>query len=327
MMTTEASHQGVADVMRWVLLALIPAIIVYLYLYGWGGVITLALCLTAGMLFEILALKLRRSPIVSTVKDNSTLVTTVLLALCLPPLMPWWVYFIAVAVAVLLAKHTYGGLGKNIFNPAMTGYAFVLVCFPLDVSTWITAPNDFQLSFSESIYFAFGSGLSQSDSYDTLTGATALSRHYELSIQSVASDAIEADVGGIIGARVSEWLNIAFLTGGLLLMMRKIITWHLPVSMLMGILIVDLFIGGDYPDLFFFWFGGATMMGAFFIITDPVTAPASNRARLTFGIFTGILIYLIRHYGDYPDSVAFAVLLMNCCVPLIDRIDTILPRR
>jgi len=322
-MTSDTPIHDVARVMQMVIVALTPAIAVYLYFYGWGGVLNLALAVAAGLAFEAIALVLRKRPVAATLKDNSALVTAVLLALCLPPLMPWWIMLMAVAAAILLAKHAYGGLGQNVFNPAMVGYAVVLISFPLDVSTWINTPEAFQLSLAESLGYVFGGGLSQSSNYDAMTGATALSRHYDLAIQSATADTIKNSVSGLFGAVHSEWLNMAFFAGGLLLIIKRIITWHLPVALLAGVAVVDLILGTTYPDLLFHWFGGATMMGAFFIITDPVSAPASVRARLIYGFMIGALIYLIRHYGNYPDSVAFAVLLMNCCVPLIDRIDTV----
>lgn len=325
----DASYQAknISELMRWVLIALMPGIGIYIYLTGWGGVINLFIAAITGVLFEALALHLRRKPVIPTLTDHSALVTVTLLALCLPPLMPWWIIVIAVAAAILLAKHAYGGLGQNVFNPAMVGYAVVLISYPLDVSTWVSMPEAFDLSFSQTLSLVFGGGLSQSVSYDALTGATALSQHYELGIQAATPEVIRDTVKGHLGARNSEWLNVSFLIGGLMLLLLRIISWHLPVALLSGIYISDLLLGSQYPDIFFHWLGGGTMICAFFIITDPVSAPASNRARLVYGFTAGVLIYLIRHYGSYPDSIAFAVLLLNCCVPLIDRIDNAVRNR
>ena len=320
-------QRDVSYVMRWVIIALLPAIGVYLYYSGWGGVINLLLAIIFGTLLEAIALRIQRRPVTPALTDYSAIVTVVLLALCFPPLIPWWIILVAAAAAILLAKHAYGGLGCNVFNPAMVGYAVVLVSFPLDLSLWLAVPDGFSVSLSQSLYFVFNGGLSQYAGYDALTGATALSQYYELSIQSASTDTTKTIVSGYLGARDSEWLNIAYLAGGALLLIKRIITWHLPVAMLSGILVIDWFVGADYPDLFFFWFGGASMMAAFFIITDPVSAPASHRSRLIYGFGIGVLIYLIRHYGSYPDSVAFAVLLVNCCVPLIDRVDAVLMRK
>ncbi|MEM7258127.1 MAG: RnfABCDGE type electron transport complex subunit D, partial [Pseudomonadota bacterium] len=207
------------------------------------------------------------------------------------------------------------------------GYAVVLISYPLDVSTWVELPHGFQLSFTQALAYSFNGGLSQSVNYDALTGATALSQYYELALQGATDDDISQAVRGSFGARHSEWLNLAFLAGGLILLGRRIISWHLPVAVLTGIILMHLLAGSAYPDLWFHWFGGATMLCAFFIVTDPVSAPASHRARLVFGLLVGMLTYLIRQYGSYPDSVAFAVLLMNCCVPLLDKLDNRLRRR
>lgn len=326
-MNQDQSADNVADVMRWVLLALLPGLAVFFYFTGWGGVVTVTIAVVAGLLFEALALTLRNQPVSKTLSDYSALVTVVLLALCLPPLMPWWVIVIAVAAAILLAKHAYGGLGQNIFNPAMVGYAVVLISYPLDVSTWVQLPQGFDLTLSQALAYSFTGGLSQSIHYDALTGATALSQYYELSLQSASDSEIADAVRGSFGARHSEWLNLAFLAGGIILLIRRIISWHLPVAVLSGILVLQLLLGSEYPDLWFHWFGGATMLCAFFIVTDPVSAPASPHARLIFGFVIGALIFLIRQYGSYPDSIAFAVLLMNCSVPLLDRFDYRLKQR
>ncbi len=319
--------QQVSSVMRWVLFALLPGVAVYVYLTGWGGVINLVIAAASGLFFEAVALKLRGQPVTDNLSDYSALVTVVLLALCLPPLMPWWVIVIGSATAILVAKHAYGGLGQNIFNPAMVGYAVILISYPLDLSSWVSLPEGFRLSFFQALGYYFNGGLSQSASYDALTGATALSQSYELRLQSASPESIASATRGVFGSRQSEWLNAAFLIGGIILLIRRIISWHLPIAFLLGIFTVHTLIGAQYPDLFFHWFGGATMLCAFFIITDPVSAPASNRARLIFGFLIGVVVYLIRHYGTYPDSVAFAVLLLNCCVPLMDSIDSTLHGR
>ncbi len=315
------TERSVSDVMLLVLLALLPGFCVFLYLTGWGGVINCMIAIVTALIAEAVAVRLRRGSVRITLTDYSAVVTAILLALCLPPLLPWWIVSLATLFAILLAKQVYGGLGQNLFNPAMAGYALVLISYPLDLSTWLTLPEGFSMSLSDALSIVFSGGLSQSEQYDALTGATALSRLYDLNLQSVDLAQLAPEISGTFGARYSEWLNLAFLIGGLALVFLKVITWHLPVALIAGVATCDLLIGGPYPDLTFHLFGGATMLCAFFIITDPVSAPAGNRARLIFGFFTGLLIYLIRSFGSYPDSAAFAVLLMNCCVPMLDRLD------
>ncbi len=315
------TERSVSDVMLLVLLALLPGFCVFLYLTGWGGVINCMIAIVTALIAEAVAVRLRHGSVRITLTDYSAVVTAILLALCLPPLLPWWIVSLATLFAILLAKQVYGGLGQNLFNPAMAGYALVLISYPLDLSTWLTLPEGFSMSLSDALSIVFSGGLSQSEQYDALTGATALSRLYDLNLQSVDLAQLAPEISGTFGARYSEWLNLAFLIGGLALVFLKVITWHLPVALIAGVATCDLLIGGPYPDLTFHLFGGATMLCAFFIITDPVSAPAGNRARLIFGFFTGLLIYLIRSFGSYPDSAAFAVLLMNCCVPMLDRLD------
>ena len=313
--------RSVADVMLLVLAALIPGTAVFLYLTGWGGVINLVIAIITAVLAEATAVRLRGHKVGLSIADFSAVVTAVLLALCLPPLLPWWIVVTATLFAILLAKQVYGGLGQNIFNPAMAGYALVLISYPLDLSSWLTQPEQFNLPLTDALTIVFNGGLSQSEHYDALTGATALSRLYDLQLQSANTTQLAAEIRGSFGAQYSEWLNVAFLAGGAALLFFKVITWHLPVAMITGVSICHVISGADYPDLTFHLFGGATMLCAFFIITDPVSAPAGNRGRLIFGFFTGVLISLIRHFGSYPDSAAFAVLLMNCCVPVIDRLE------
>ncbi len=315
------TERSVSDVMLLVLLALLPGFCVFLYLTGWGGVINCMIAIVTALIAEAVAVRLRHGSVRITLTDYSAVVTAILLALCLPPLLPWWIVSLATLFAILLAKQVYGGLGQNLFNPAMAGYALVLISYPLDLSTWLTLPEGFSMSLSDALSIVFSGGLSQSEQYDALTGATALSRLYDLNLQSVDLAQLAPEISGTFGAQYSEWLNLAFLIGGLALVFLKVITWHLPVALIAGVATCDLLIGGPYPDLTFHLFGGATMLCAFFIITDPVSAPAGNRARLIFGFFTGLLIYLIRSFGSYPDSAAFAVLLMNCCVPMLDRLD------
>ncbi len=307
--------------MMLVLLALLPGIGVHLYLTGWGGVLNITIAIITAVLTETMALKLRGHAVEQSIKDFSAIVTAVLLALCLPPLLPWWLVVLATVFAILLAKHIYGGIGQNLFNPAMAGYAMVLISYPLDISSWIAMPESFTLTMTETLSVALNGGLSQSTNYDALTGATALSQLYDLKLQNIPVEQFSADIRGSFGALHSEWLNFAFLAGGALLILTRVITWHLPVSMLVGITLCHLLFGTTYPDLMFHLFSGATMLCAFFIITDPVTAPASNETRLFFGFCVGVLLYVIRTFGSYPDSAAFAVLLMNCCVPMLDRLD------
>lgn len=320
---------SVALTMKLVLLALVPGILVFIFQNGWGGIVNISLAVSSALLFEAVALKLRNHSVTDAVSDYSVVLTAVLIALCLPPLVPWWIPVIASAFAVLLAKHAFGGIGNNIFNPAMIGYAAVLVSFPTELSLWLQQPVGMTVSLSNTINAVFTGGLTTLPQWDAMTGATALDQHRTLLLQSAALPDIRTETIGWFGARQGEWINLAYLLGGVWMLKRRVISWHIPVSfisaLLLTMLLHKLFIHAPL-SIPVNLFGGATMLGAFFISTDPVTAAASNRARLIYGALTGVLIYVIRSYGGYPDSVAFAVLLANSTVPAIDRLDIWLNR-
>jgi electron transport complex protein RnfD len=229
-------------------------------------------------------------------------VTAALIALSVPPSLPLWQLALGVAVAVLLAKHAYGGLGQNPFNPAMVGYAVLLVSFPLEMTRW-PAP---------------GGG------WDAMTGATALDALRTGLRQSYTMQEIMAGPAfGRVGAGGGEWINLAALAGGLFLLARGVVRWHIPVAVLAGIavpaMLFHAFDPGAHASASFHLASGATMLGAFFIATDPVSAATSDRGRLFYGAGIGLLTWIIRSWGGYPDGVAFAVLIMNLAVPLIDR--------
>lgn len=311
--------------MQLVILALLPGVLVFAYQTGWGGILNIAISVFAAILFESIALTLRKRNPMPAITDYSAVVTGLLIALCLPPLLPWWIPVVAVAFAILLAKHCYGGLGQNIFNPAMAGYAIVLISFPRDLSLWLSQAESFTIPLSEAFSTIFNGGLAHSTGWDGLTGATALDKTRELLIQGNTAIQIKDITHGLFGAVHSEWLNAAYLAGGLGLIITRVISWHIPVGVLSGVLMgsaLHTFLSpATAVSPIFHVFGGATMLCAFFIATDPVSAAASNRGRLTYAIGIGILIYLIRTFGSYPDSIAFAILLMNCVVPAIDRIE------
>jgi electron transport complex protein RnfD len=293
---------SVQQVMLQVLLALAPVAAVQVWLSGPGLLRLLAVAAITSLASEALALRLRRRSPQPFLRDGSVLVTAALLALALPSTAPWWLVAFGTAVAVLLGKHAYGGLGQNPFNPAMVGYAVLLVSFPLEMTRW-NAP---------------GSG------WDALTGATALDALRSGLRESYTIEEIRRGAEfGALGAADGEWVNLAALLGGVYLLVRGIVRWQIPVAMLLGLALPALLAHGLDPgahaDALFHLASGATMLGAFFIATDPVSAATSDRGRLVYGAGIGLLTWVIRSYGSYPDGVAFAVLLMNLVVPLIDR--------
>jgi len=293
----------VPRVMFQVLLALAPVLAVQMYLYGPGPLSLVAVACVAALASEALALALRRRSSRAALRDGSVLVTAVLLALAVPPLLPWWLLAFGTAFAVLVGKHAYGGLGQNPFNPAMVGYAVLLVSFPLEMTRWpVPGPE-----------------------WDALTGATALDALRTGLRQGYTMQEVRAGAEfGRLGAAGSEWVNLAALAGGLYLLARRIIRWQIPVAMLAGLAVPAALAHGLDPGghagALFHLASGAAMLGAFFIATDPVSAATSDRGRLLYGAGIGLVTWIIRSWGGYPDGVAFAVLLMNLAVPLLDRV-------
>ena len=322
-----------------VLLALVPGIAAYVWFFGWGVLINIGIAAVAALGAESAMLLIRKQPLRQYLTDCSALVTAVLLALALPPLSPWWLTVIGVFFAIVVAKQLYGGLGFNPFNPAMVGYVVLLISFPVQMTSWlpISAFSSYQLDFLETATFIFSGHLPPGVTFDTLTEATPLDTLKNNLGQGNTVSEIRAQLGldektshllsvipifGAIGGKGWEWVNVGFLLGGVWLLYKKIISWHIPVAMIGGLTLIAaaffLVNPEHYAPPLFHLFSGAVMLGAFFIATDPVTAAASNPGRLIYGAGIGVLIYIIRTWGGYPDSIAFAVLLMNMAVPLID---------
>ncbi len=320
---------SVSETMKLVLLALIPGTLVFIHQNGWGAVINIVLAIFSALVFEATALALRKRSVIATLSDYSAAVTALLIALCLPPLIPWWITVLATGFAILLAKHAFGGVGNNLFNPAMVGYAIILISFPAELSLWLQQPAMSSVSLAESINAVFNGGLTVIPNWDALTGATALDQHRTLVLQNSPLADIKLQTSGYFGAIQSEWINLAYLTGGLWMLYKRVINWHIPLSFL-GALLLTMLLHKSFSatplSIQVNLFGGATMLCAFFISTDPVSAATSVRGRIVYGALTGFLVYLIRAYGSYPDSIAFAVLLANCTVPAIDRMDIWLGR-
>jgi len=317
---------SVPRVMFQVLLALAPVAMVQVALYGPGPLLQLAVAVPTALACEALAMRLRGREAGAALRDGSVLVTAALLALSVTPLAPWWLTLAGVAVAVLLGKHVYGGLGHNPFNPAMVGYAAMLVAFPLAMSRWpvpLDAAGTDWSSLAIQSWHAFLGTASRGD-FDAWTGATALDALRSGLAQRYTMEEIAARSGlGPLAGAGSQWVNVAAVAGGAYLLLRGVVRWHIPASMLAGLalpaLVMHALDPGAYPGPVFECFSGAAMLGAFFIATDPVTAAASDRGRLVYGAGIGFLTWVIRHWGGYPDGVAFAVLTMNLAAPLIDR--------
>ena len=316
---------SVSMIMLKVLLALVPAIIAYVWVFGGGILITLVLASATALASEALVLKWRNRPIKPFLLDGSALLTAWLLALSLPPLSPWWLVVVGTAFAIVVAKQLYGGLGYNPFNPAMVGYAVLLISFPVLMTHW-PAPlelADIKLSFAEQAQYIFGSVLPAGMQLDAVSMATPLDYlKTQLTLHHQVQEISTSGQFGYLGAKGTELVVIAYLLGGLYLLQQRIISWHLPTAFLVVLSAKSgafyLADASQFANPTFHLITGASMLGGYFIITDPVSGPTTPRGKLFFAAGVAVLTYLIRVYGGYPDGVAFSVLLMNMCVPLID---------
>jgi electron transport complex protein RnfD len=317
-------RSSVTQVMAWVLAALLPGIAVYVWLFGPGILVTLSLATITALAAEAAMLKARGYPAKPFLTDLSAVVTAWLLALSLPSLAPWWLIVTGTLFAIVVAKHLYGGLGQNIFNPAMVGYAVLIISFPLQMTQW-TGPLSLTgapLTLAESATLIFGGGAKAT--LDAVTMATPLDSLRTGLLQQHTVDEIMAQpIFGHYGGVGFEWLAGAFLAGGLLLWALRIISWQVPLAFLAGVWLtagfLHFFDAGRFGAPWFHLFAPSVMLGAFFIATDPVSGSTTPRGRLIFGFGAGFLTIVIRTWGGYPDGVAFAILLMNVCVPLIDQ--------
>ena len=323
---------SVSKIMRVVTLLMIPGILTSIYIFGYGVLVNIVLAIVFALSLEAIMLKLRNRPVKVYLSDNSALLTAVIIGVALPPLAPWWLTLIGIFFAIVIAKHLYGGLGYNVFNPAMVAYAILLISFPAQMTTYWQTPvmmlsqlGGQTLSLWETINFQLFSQLPEGLTIDSLTSASPLGI-VRTSIMSgagtVTEIAAQGRAFGVFGGIGTEWVNLAFLAGGLFMLRKGLISWHIPLSLLATLGFLSLLFGSfeldSNPSPMFHLFSGATMLGAFFIATDPVTAATTPRGRIFYGAGIGALIYIIRTWGGYPDAIAFSVLLMNMCVPLLD---------
>nr|WP_315445551.1 RnfABCDGE type electron transport complex subunit D [uncultured Pseudomonas sp.] len=312
----EAPDDRLQQAMKQVLLATLPGLLALFALYGWGVLINLILSVSTALIVEACVMRLRRQSLQPTLSDGSALVSATLLAVALPAYCPWWLTVTAIAFGLLFGKHLYGGVGKNPFNPAMLGFALIIVMFPQPMTHWPAHG----LALFDAVQQVFNPAQAP-DAWVQATALDSLRINKSLTIDELfaASPAF-----GRFGGQGVEWVNMAFLAGGLFLLQRRVFGWHAPVGMLASLFVVSLLCwngsGSDsHGSPLFHLLSGATMLGAFFIITEPVSGAKSPLARLLFGVGVGLLTYLIRTWGGYPDGVAFAVLLMNLCVPALER--------
>jgi len=327
------SQSATSKLMRLVIYAAIPGIFAQWYFFGWGNLIHIGLAIITALVCEFSVLALRNKRIGKELYDGSAVLTAVLLGICLPALAPWWITIIGTAFAIVIVKQLYGGLGHNPFNPAMAGYVMLLISFPLQMTTWqpplslLSIPLDFNNTVS-AIFTGFTlEGYSVEQIRTTIDGVTMATPLDTLKTSTfmglTVTESMQDQVFGDNFALGWEWVNAGFLLGGLFLIAKKAIPWQTPTSFLISIFLCSFIAYAISPDntasTMFHWFTGATMLGAFFILTDPVSGATSVKGRVIIGLLAGLLVFLIRNVGGYPDGVAFAILLCNMSAPLIDQ--------
>lgn len=318
---------SVASQMLQVLAALVPAAAAHVWYFGPGLVFNLLVAAIFAVAGEALVMWMRGRPPETALADYSALVTAALLAFALPSLTPWWVTATGALFGVIVAKHLYGGIGFNVFNPAMAGYVVVLVAFPADLNLWV-APRmgdiDYQhLTILQTLGYTLTGNPPDTLGFDAISRATPLDvMKTGLTGMEIVPDIRANPVMGDFGGRGWEWIGNLLAIGGFWLMIRGIVRWHIPAGVGLGLLgpamlmyIVD---SSVHPGPGFHLFAGASILCAFFIATDPVSAATSPKGRFIYGFGIGFLTYAIRTWGSYADGVAFAVLIMNMAVPTLD---------
>lgn len=305
------AHSGdsVRRNMLLVIVALLPAYAVSIAAFGWGALITTAISVAACVLCEWVIAKfvLKQQ---STIGDLSAVLTGLLLAFNLPSNLPWWIVLIGAVVAIGVGKMSFGGLGQNIFNPALVGRVFLLISFPAQMTTW-PLPQGFNGSY-----------------VDAATGATPLAAMKEV-VKGNASAVNKLPelwdtFIGLIGGSFGEVCAAALIFGGLLLICTRVITWHIPVSILATVALFSWIATptGMEPHMFISYelLTGGLLLGAFFMATDYVTSPMTPWGKIIFGVGIGLIVMVIRMWGSYPEGMSFAILIMNSCVPLLNKI-------
>lgn len=310
---------SVQSVMLRVLLALIPGIVAYVWFFGPAILIQLALASVTALLAEAAMLRMRGKPVMLFLTDGSALVTAWLIALTFPSIAPWWITVVGTLCAMVVAKHLYGGLGQNPFNPAMVAFAVMIVAYPQLMSQW---PAVGATDLSEALAAIFGTRQLDAITMATPLDALRTALHTAETQATVAGILSSHDAIGTLGGKGWEWIATGYLLGGLYLLQQRIITWHMPTAYLGTLFALSgllyLIDATQYPDPLFQLLTGGSLLAAFFIVTDPVSGCTTPRGKLIFAAGAALLTWVIRSFGSFPDGIAFAVLLMNIAAPLID---------
>ncbi len=253
-------------------------------------------------------LRIRGRSIRPFVTDLSAVVTGMLLAVALPPLLPWWMTVLGAAFAIIVVKQLYGGIGYNPFNPAMAGYVLLLICYPIEMTTWIPPAglNPTPLGMFDTVRVIFTGALPAGLSWDAVSMATPLdSMRTGLDMNQMISEIRTSPLWGDFGGKGWEWVGNWYFLGGIWLLYKRVISWHIPVAMLgtlfLAALVFFLIDPESHPFPLFHLFSGGAMLGAFFIATDPVSACTTNRGKVIYGALIGLLVFVIRTWGGHVD--------------------------
>ena len=287
------SKESIQSIMRDVIIALVPATAAGIYYFGLRALILIVAAIISADFFEWLYQKITKKPV--TINDLSAVVTGLLLAMNLPASAPVWVAIVGSAFAIIFAKQLFGGLGQNFINPALAGRAFLLASYPTEMTTWVV-PN----------------GLAA----DAATYATPLAQLKNGTLDASLGQLVMGQVGGTIG----ETCAIALIIGGIYLLYKHVISWKIPVIYIATVFILFAVIGRHgmrmpVQEIF----AGGVMLGGIFMATDYASSPVTPKGQVIFAVGAGLLTYLIRTFGGYPEGVSYSILIMNCCVPLIER--------
>lgn len=287
------SKESIQSIMRDVIIALVPATAAGIYYFGLRALILIVAAIISAVFFEWLYEKITKKPV--TINDLSAVVTGLLLAMNLPASAPVWVAIVGSAFAIIFAKQLFGALGQNFINPALAGRAFLLASYPTEMTTWVV-PN----------------GLAA----DAATYATPLAQLKNGALDASLGQLVMGQVGGTIG----ETCAIALIIGGIYLLYKHVISWKIPVIYIATVFILFAVIGRHgmrmpLQEIF----AGGVMLGGIFMATDYASSPVTPKGQVIFAVGAGLLTYLIRTFGGYPEGVSYSILIMNCCVPLIER--------
>ena len=287
------SKESIQSIMRDVIFALIPATVMGIYYFGLNALVLIVAAIISAVFFEWLYEKITKKPV--TINDLSAVVTGLLLAMNLPASAPVWVAIVGSAFAIIFAKQLFGGLGQNFINPALAGRAFLLASYPTEMTTWVV-PN----------------GLAA----DAATYATPLAQLKNGALDASLGQLVIGQVGGTIG----ETCAIALIIGGIYLLYKHVISWKIPVIYIATVFILFAVLGRHGLRMpVHEIFAGGVMLGGIFMATDYASSPVTPKGQIIFAVGAGLLTYLIRTFGGYPEGVSYSILIMNCCVPLIER--------